>query len=380
MTPHIVHIINNLDAIGGAELALLRLLERRDRTRFTHEVVALLECDRLAPRLRAADVGVRALAIRRRDIGIATRALALASEARPALYVGWMYYSNLTATLLGTLRNVPVLWNVLHSLHDVARSGPGTRRSIFASEAVFGQPARIVYNSEDSARLHEARGWPRRSTQVIHTGVDATLFQPDAAHRARARAALGVPDDVLLVGRFGRHHHLKGYETLVRAFAGVRRDVPCRLLLGGRDLDATNTALVQLIESVGGADRITLIGERDDLPTLLPAFDLCVSSSHSESFPNVVTEAMAAGVPCVVTDVGDSALMVGDTGWVVRPDDVDDLRRGLDTALGEIARGPAGYPGSFGAAARARTLERFTLASTVRAFEALFEETIAQAR
>lgn len=380
MTPHVVHIINNLDAIGGAELALLRLLERRDRARFTHEVIALLESDRLAPRLRAAGVDVRALGIRRRDLGVVSRTFSLAVGSRPALYVGWMYYSNLVATLLGTLKNVPVVWNVLHSLHDVAGSGRSTQRSITASEAVLAQPARIVYNSEDSARLHEARGWPRRSSRVIHTGVDAELFRPDDEHRARARTALGVPGQEVLVGRFGRYHHLKGYETLIRAFAGVRRDVPSRLLLGGRDVDTGNAALVALIDAVGCSDRIHLLGERDDLPTLLPAFDLCVSSSHSESFPNVVAEAMAAGVPCLVTDVGDSALMVGDTGWVVRANDVDELRRGLDTAILAIASDARSCPGSYGRAARERALARFTLERAVRTFEDLCAEVAAQVR
>ena len=375
MSARIVHVINSLDAIGGAELALVRLLEQRTRGAFAHEVVTLLGAERLAPRLRAADVRVSALAINQHALSMPMRVLRLCFAPAPALYVGWLYYGNLAASALGRMQNTPSIWNIRHSLHDVARSGRSTRLSISASTRMAQQPRVIVYNSATSAAQHHALGWPDNSSGralVIPSGVDAATFRPDAQLRQQLRMQLGVAENVFLIGRFGRYHPLKGYETLLNAFAALRCERPLVMVLGGRGVDASNSALRQLIQQLRLADRVQLLGERDDLPALLPALDLAVSSSHSESFPNVVTEAMACGVPCVVTNVGDSAAIVGDAGWVVDADNVSALRAGLEAALLAINAAPEAYR----LAARNRAASRYGSDATVARYEQLFATVI----
>ena len=144
MNARIVHVINSLDAIGGAELALVRLLEQRTCGAFAHEVVTLLGAERLAPRLRAVDVRVSALAINQHALSLPMRVVRLCFAPAPALYVGWLYYGNLAASALGRMQNTPSIWNIRHSLHDVARSGRSTRLSISASTRMAQQPQVIV--------------------------------------------------------------------------------------------------------------------------------------------------------------------------------------------------------------------------------------------
>ncbi len=384
----IVHLINNLGHIGGAELALLRLLEGRGEDDGEHRVVALLEADRLGPRFESIGVPVHALALARGGRfgatvpgagrapgGFMRRLLPLLRGPAPDLYVGWMYFGNLAASALGSWHGVPALWNVRHSLHDDARSGRSVKLALSLSTSLSLQPRRIVFNSARSARQHIARGWPRERSIVVHAGTDTTRYRDDEELRTRARANLGVDLQTPLLGRFGRDHPLKGHDLLLHAFAQLPALADVRapvLVLGGREVDESNTRLVALRDALGLAGRVRLLGECDDLPALLPAFDLCVSSSHSESFPNVVAEAMACGVPCVVTDVGESAAVVGDTGWTVPPGDAAQLARALGDAIAVQARNP----GSRRAAARARIVANFSATSTVAAYARLYRDCI----
>ena len=384
----IVHLINNLGHVGGAELALLRLLEARAPSDGEHTVVALLEADRLGPRFEAIGVPVHALQLARAGAlggllgatvpgagrpgrGLPARLLPLLRGPAPDLYVGWMYYGNLVATALGTWHGAPVLWNVRHSLHDDARSGGSTRRALSLCTALALHPRRIVFNSAMAAEQHAARGWPRERSLVVHAGTDVERHRDDADVRERARAMLGVDARTPLLGRFGRDHPLKGHDLLLRAFARMPPDgtgpLPV-LVLGGRDVDEGNARLNALRAELGLAARVRLVGECDDLPALLPAFDVCVSSSHSESFPNVVAEAMACGVPCVATDVGESADVLGDTGWLVPPHDEAALAHALATAIAAQQHAPLPRR----RAARARIVDAFSSGATVAAYSRLY--------
>jgi glycosyltransferase involved in cell wall biosynthesis len=102
---------------------------------------------------------------------------------------------------------------------------------------------------------------------------------------------------------------------------------------------------------------------------LAAALDLLASPSLGEGFPNVVAEAMACGVPCVVSDAGDSAALVGATGRIVPPGDPD----ALAAACQELITAGAARRQKMGAAARRRVAERYSLAATVAAYQELYQ-------
>ena len=364
----VLHVINNLDNLGGAELSLLQLVTNADRHRFRHGVVALLKSNLLGGDIEAAGVDVRALDIRN-GIGAAlSRTGDLLRESRPDLIVGWLYYGNLAASLLGAVRQRPVVWNVRHSTHDLARSGRSTRMSLAFSTAAARQPRAIVYNSVDVARQHAARRMTGAWTEVIENGVDTRRFQPNEVSRARWRATLGAQRDTKVIGRFGRYHALKGYADLIAAFARIRVLPNALLVLGGTDVDASNEDLRMLIDAAGVRDQVRLLGERRDLNEILPALDLFVSTSHGESFPNVLAEAMACGVPCVATAVGASSRILGDVGWLVPPGDVPRIAATIDHALDTIGR----QSSPVRERAMMHIARDFSLAAMVTRYEALF--------
>ncbi|MCY1511587.1 4-alpha-N-acetylgalactosaminyltransferase [compost metagenome] len=182
----------------------------------------------------------------------------------------------------------------------------------------------------------------------------------------------GLTGDVPVIGCVARWDPLKDHANLLRAVAALvrdGRDAGLRCVLIGRDMTAGNPELGAMIDRLGLRDRVVLAGPSDDVPAAMNGLDLHVLSSCAEGFPNVVAEAMACGVYCVVTDVGDAAYIVGDAGVVVPPEQAEALARGIETGLREVAargRERAGAPG------RARVLEHFDLARMVQGYIAVW--------
>src|SRR5690606_12427384 len=138
--------------------------------------------------------------------------------------------------------------------------------------------------------------------------------------RRAARLGWNVPDDAVVIGSVARWNPLKDHENLLAAFARSRQhDLRLRCVLIDFEMDASNGATAALLDRHALRESVILLGKRDDVPALMNGLDVHVLSSRAEGFPNVVAEAMATGVPCLVTDVGDAAMIVDDTGWVAPP-------------------------------------------------------------
>jgi glycosyltransferase involved in cell wall biosynthesis len=215
----------------------------------------------------------------------------------------------------------------------------------------------IICNSTAGLEFHVGRGYPRARTVVISNGIDATAFAPNPAARRAIRAEWGVADDRILVGLVGRLDPMKDHPTFLRAARLVAADRPdVTFACVGHGPPAEREALERLTAELGLNDRVLWLGGRTDLADVMNAFDLGASSSSwGEGFPNVVAEAMATAVPVVVTDVGDSARVAGETGWVRRPGDPAGLASTILAALSspeELARR--------GALARDRVVAEFS--------------------
>lgn len=362
-------------SLGGAELMLWKLLSRIDRRRFEPRVFGLS-----ARTDHTIDLFAR-IGVPCEVIGMQADARALAGllrlagrlrATRPHIVQGWLYHGNVAATLAVRLARCrsPVLWNIRGAPipGDKARS-----RAVTWLGAKLGRlPVRIVYNSTVSAAEHERMGYPSSKRLVVPNGFDTEAFRPSDVARAEMRSTLGLDKDALLVGLFARYHAVKDHENFLRAAALVSAAEPAvHFILAGEDVDASNRKLHDLIARLGLSDRAHLLGLRDDMPHLTAALDISVSSSFVEGFPNVIGEAMSCAVPCVVTDVGDSAWVVGETGRSVRPRDAGALAAAI---LGVLAMKDADRT-TLGRRARQRIVEHFSLPAVVGRYEALYDET-----
>lgn len=368
----VVHIAAGLDT-GGGELFLERLACSLYRAEFEQHVISVLTIGPAGLRMQAAGINVQALGYRGKA-GVLPGLFRVASrlrELRPDLVQGWLYHGNLlawAALRLARLR-CPLLWNVRHSLDQWPQEGFFWRSEIRAGGCLARTADRLVFNSSHAARQHEHLGYPRERACVIPNGFDLEKFAPDETSRAESRRECGIGPDNVALGIVGRYHPLKDHVGFLRAAAILISAVPtARFVLAGRGLSGDNRELAGLIRELGLGSRATLLGERDDIARVMNGFDIYVSSSASEAFPNAVGEAMSCGLPCVVTDVGDSADLVGDTGIVVAPKSPAALAEGLL----QLIRVGADRRRELGAAARARIRLKYSIARVAEQYAELY--------
>jgi glycosyltransferase involved in cell wall biosynthesis len=210
--------------------------------------------------------------------------------------------------------------------------------------------------------------------RVIHNGFDTEKLRPDAAARREIRAELGIGPTVPLIGLVARFDPLKDHATFVAAAGAIAcANADARFLLCGDNVVSANPELMTWIRRAKVEERTHLLGRREDVPRVNAALDIAVCSSSMEGMPNVVGEAMSCGVPCIVTDVGDAALLVGDTGAVVPRRDPSALASACLTWLAL----PADELGRKGERARNRILEEFSLPVSVGRYAELYRSVIA---
>src|SRR5688572_14812527 len=237
-------------------------------------------------------------------------------------------------------------------------------------------PRRIVFVSQAALQLHATVGYAANSMEVIPNGFDLREFRPDPAARLSLQRELQIPGDTLVIGMASRFHPQKDHHNFIRAAARLQAMTPrVHFVLCGRGVTRDNAQLVEWIAEAGIQAQCHLLGERRDTPRLFAAMDVATSSSASEAFPLAVGEGMACGTPCVVTDVGDSALIVGETGRVVAPRDPVALAaawRELIEAGPEVRR-------SLGMAARRRVQQHFDLPAIVERYQTIYAQLAARA-
>ena len=185
------------------------------------------------------------------------------------------------------------------------------------------------------------------------------------------RNELGIAATTPLVGVIGRYHPQKNHAGFIGAAARLcAKNRSAYFILCGEDVDNDNSELVRLINLTGHADRFRLLGIREDMPKVTSGLDLSTSSSsYGEAFSNIIGEAMACAVPCVVTDIGDSGLIVGDTGITVASGDEEGMCRAWQDILGL----PLQRRLEMGRRARDRVLEHYSLERAIESYQALYE-------
>jgi glycosyltransferase involved in cell wall biosynthesis len=285
-----------------------------------------------------------------------------------------LYHADLLGGLAARLVRIRrVIWSIRNTNLDAGSISTATRAVAWLAARVSRLiPERIVYNSLRSRAVHAQFGYSVRRCQVIQNGYDLEIFRPDPASGAALRAELGVRTDEYLVGCVARWDPQKDHANLVAALGAVARGQPrLRILLVGTGMDPANERLALLLRAADLGTRVILAGPRDDIPTVMNALDLHVLSSSGEAFPNVVAEAMACGTACVVTDVGDAALIVGDTGWMVPPHDSQALASAIEAALGSLQQQSRAI---LGARCRARVVEHFGLQKMTDSYCTLWRE------
>lgn len=371
---NICFCITNL-ATGGAETMLLKLLQKLDRPRFNPTVISLVGLGEIGPRIQALGIPVHILGMSRAVPNplLLLRLARLLRQLHPDVVHTWMYHADLLGGLAARLSGRErVIW----AIHQCNLSKEVNKRStlwVVKACALLSHrvPAQIISCSQRAKEVHAAVGYAADKLHVIPNGFDLGRFVPDAAARTSVRSELGLAADAPLVGLIARFDSQKNHFGFIEAAAQVHAQWPrVHFVLAGTDVDGANAALNAAIATKGLKAHMHLLGRRDDVPRLMAALDVLASSSHGEAFPNVLGEAMACGVPCVVTDVGDSAEIVGNAGHVVAAGDMTALAQALVTVL-LLSPEPKA---ALGVQARARVGAHYEIGHVTRLYEAFYEQ------
>jgi len=363
-----LHVITGLSR-GGAEAMLYNLLSASSDRDLEHAVVSLTRGGIYEEKIR--DLGIRVYSLDMKagipDPRAIFRLRSIIREFDPDLTHSWLYHAIFLSIFAKS--NHSILAGIHHSLYDLSKEKGHTRLIIRAIARFDKRLAKLVYCSETSRLQHEAIGYRSEVAIVIPNGFDCSRFQPMVQDKMHIRDAVGLGRSAFVIGHIGRYHEIKDHANLIEAFSLLAREHEnSHLVMIGPNVDYDNRELTELIGRSGFGERIYLFGERDDIPNILNTFDVLVNCSRSEAFPNVLGEAMACGIPCIATDVGDSALILGASGFTVPPRD----SRALADALIRYIHLPPAQQFQLSHAARDRIVENFSLETVAKTYDRLY--------
>jgi len=367
----ILHLISTLD-VGGAEQNLARLVETMNRDLFVNEVVCMTSPGPIGSRIEGGGTPVISLNMRKGtpEIGAVVRLRNIANHVRPDIVQCWMYHANVLG--LTTLRMNRLVWNIRCSDMDLDLYGRVYRWTVKLGAFVSRLPVAVVINSHAGMSTHRSIGYHPRRWEIIPNGFETDLFRPDPQMRNAVRAELGIPENALLIGLICRFDPMKDHATFLQAASlMLQQHEETHFLLAGRGVSLNDPHFRSLLSGIHALDHFHFLDERSDVPSLCASLDIaCSSSAWGEGLPNAIGEAMACGVPCVVTDVGDSALLVGDTGMVVEKRNPNALARAWSELLdaGEEKRRHLGQK------ARDRIVERYGIKTMNQRYESLYTD------
>lgn len=375
MTRRILHVITGL-AVGGAEMALYRLILEFRGSEYSHTVIVLTPGGGLYSRFVESGIKLIVLDVRRSPVSDMLRLYRLMRTLQPDIVQTWLYHADF---LGGLAARVAGIRNVIWGVRTTDVDGGCARATTFVRQACASLsrwiPHTIVCVAEAARRSHSLVGYDTGRMVVVGNGFDLSVLTSDQSQRGQLRAQCGFDKDDVVVGTLGRFNLDKDHANFVQAAGQLARRHPrLRFLMVGENLDANNNDLMGWIDATGHADRFVLLGERSDVAACLAAMDIFCLSSRTEAFPNVVGEAMAMGLPCVSTDVGDVGVLMADTGVLVPKADPTALAQGV---AGLMALGPA-YREQMGQKAKERIRATFTMACVRKRFERIYENVIAR--
>ena len=366
----VAHISTGLET-GGAEVQLRRLLSELDKNKFEMMVISLDKETYLADSIRELGIPVQSLALKQNPLNI-RKAYTLLKAFNPDVIHGTMYEGGVVGTVFTKFlpKKPPVIWTVHEPLEHYDKEPIRKRMQLRLWGLMSKKPACIMYVSHLNQEQHLDWGFDNSKAIVIPNGVETSRCFPNKAKGMEVRKSLGIPEDVFVIGKIARFHRQKNHIGFLHSAALLAKKHPdVHYMLVGTNVDENNEELTSLRDKLGLNDRVHMIGNRQDIPDVVNAFDLATLTSFGEAFPLTLGEAMVSEVPCVATDVGDNDYIIGDTGIITPVNDdkamAEAWEKMVEMDKDEFIR--------LGKAARQRCLDNFTLEQQVLQHQDLYE-------
>lgn len=342
----VVFAIRSLD-IGGAERQFIELVKHIDKSQFDVTICTMYggvqeEIVKSIPHITYYNLQKRG----RYDlISFFTNYAKLLREIQPDVIYSFLSEMNLFS-LWCKPRKTKIVWGFRASNMDLKRYGKLPQLLFWLQKHLSSRVDKIIANSSASIAFHKSQGFDMSRAIVIYNGIDTERFQRDETARAKFRSMYGFKDSDVAIGIVARIDYMKGYTIFAEAMREILKRYEYVKIFAVGDGDQTIKRACEEILGVYNNERFQWLGQRGEVEVIYSGLDIVVSSSiFGEGFSNSIAEAMSCEVPCVVTDVGESRMIVGDTGEVVPPKDSDALVQGVEkllqrdrTVLGREAR------------------------------------------
>lgn len=350
----ITHIISGL-GMGGAEKMLYKLVSKTDLTKFEVEVISLSSKGVYGDKIEELGIKVIAFNLKSNPKSIFSMLKYLYSKKEYDIIQTWMYHADLLGYILMKTKKVEkLIWGIRRSNVSKSHMKLSTlfiaRLNAFLSKNVD----KIISCSEKAKTTHVNIGYEESKIVVIPNGFEIPEIYLSTSNTEKKK-------EVII--HVARWTPIKDHRNLLEAAAKIKCDFVLYLI--GPNVDNDNKELNQLIQDLDLEEKVILFGAQNDLSSFFKEAKLLVSSSIDEGFPNVIGEAMSYGVPCVVTDAGDSKYIVGETGIVVEPRNPLQLARGMESIMNlehyEFCK--------LSAEARKRVISNFSITKVVKLYE-----------
>ena len=332
----VVHIITGLGD-GGAEHALFKICKYDIANK--HLVISLKGPGKYFSLLSKLGIKVYCLNVRFFSIHKFIFLIKLLRSLKPDIIQTWLVHADFLGSIAARLAGIKnILWNVRYSNIEIGKAKLTTILIIkILSILSYLIPKFILIVSKKAKKIYEVIGYNKKIFKFIPNGYDLSILKINKIQKINFRKKIKIKKNVPLIGNVARYDPQKDHLNLLNALSLIReKNTNFFCVLVGSNVDQNNIDLISVIKRLKLSNHVKLLGQHSNISKVMNGLDIHVlSSSYGEGFPNVVAESMACGTPCIVTDVGDSALIVGKTGWVVPPKNSIKLAKAIEKALYE---------------------------------------------
>lgn len=341
---NVLHVITSLDQ-GGAENALYRLICYDKNNK--HTVISLTGLGVYGNKISMEGAVVYDAGMKKGQFKIKSfiKLVRLIKSSKPDVVQTWMYHADLLGGLAAKFASCKsIVWG-LHNF-NISKTALGASTSIIVRICAFFSnlvPTKIISCSSSAVSVHLQIGYNKKKFEVIPLGYDLSVFKENTNDFERIRGNWGIKPNGVVLGCVARWDKQKDHRNFFKAISILRRKgYHFSAVFIGSEMKKENEELAKLLKSLNlDKDKeLYFLGPSSNVPQVLNGMTIHVLSSIGEAFPNVVAESMSCGVPCVVTNVGDSSFIVNNFGWVVKPSDSEELASAIESAILEKNNNP----------------------------------------
>ena len=333
----IVHIITGLGD-GGAEHTLFKICKYDNINK--HIVISLKGPGKYFSLLNKLGIKVYCLNIKFFSFHKIFFLIKLLSDLKPNVVQTWLVHADFLGGITARLAGIKnIIWNIRYSNFEIGKAKLTTILiiKILAKLSLF-IPRSIIINSKRAKKIFTIEGYDKKKLKFIPNGFDLSILKPQKFQKISFKKKLKIKKLLPLIGNVARYDKKKDHLNLLNALSLIKeKNINFFCTLVGSNIDKKNFSLISEIKRLKLSNNVRLLGQNDNILQVMNGLDIFVqSSSYGEGFPNVVAESMACGTPCIVTDVGDAGLIIGKTGWVVPPNNPNNLAKAIEKALNEM--------------------------------------------